>query len=61
MWQCINEVRGKMSFMGMKPSLHRYLDNLCLACNLENDNNYALRLRYFIIVLNIFKIMCHSK
>jgi hypothetical protein len=38
MWQCINEERGKMSFMRMKPSLHSYLDNMCLACNLENNN-----------------------
>jgi hypothetical protein len=28
----------KMSFIGMKLSLHSYLDNLCLACNLENNN-----------------------
>jgi hypothetical protein len=27
MRQCINEERGKMSFMRMKPSLHSYLDN----------------------------------
>jgi hypothetical protein len=57
MWQCINEERGKMSFMRMKPSLHNYLDNLCLACNLENNNrwNYALRGRCFIEVLNVFR------
>jgi hypothetical protein len=39
MWQCINEERGKMSFMKMTPSLHSYLDNLCLACNLENNKD----------------------
>jgi hypothetical protein len=38
MWRCINDARGKMSFMRMKPSLHSYLDNLCLACNVENNN-----------------------
>jgi hypothetical protein len=57
MCQCINEERDKMSFMRMKPSLHSYLDNLCLSCNLENNNrwNYALGERCFIIVLNVFR------
>jgi hypothetical protein len=46
-----------MSFMRMTPSIHTYLDNLCLACNLENKNrwNYVLRGKYFIIVSNIFR------
>jgi hypothetical protein len=45
MFQCINEKREKMSFMRMTLPIHSYLDNLCLACNLENNNirNYALR------------------
>jgi hypothetical protein len=48
-----------MSFMRMKLSLHSYLDNLCLTCNLENKNrwNYALRERRFIIVLNVLDDM----
>jgi hypothetical protein len=56
MWQCINEVRSKMSFLRMTLPIHSYLDNLCLACNLENSNwwNYSLRVRCFIIVSNIF-------
>jgi hypothetical protein len=38
-WQCINEERDKMSFMWMKLTLiHSYLDNLCVACNLENNS-----------------------
>jgi hypothetical protein len=38
-----------MSFMRVKLSLHIYLDNLCLAGNLENNNkwNYALRGRCY--------------
>ena len=38
MWQCISEERGKMDFMGMKSCVHSYLDRLCLACNLGNNN-----------------------
>jgi hypothetical protein len=37
MCQFINE-KDKMSFMRMKLSVHSYLNNLCLACNLENNN-----------------------
>jgi hypothetical protein len=57
MWQCINEERGKMSLMRMTLLIHSYLDKLCLACNLENNNrwNYALRGRCFIIVSNVFR------
>jgi hypothetical protein len=57
MWQCINEERGKMSFIGMTPPIYSYLDNLCPTCNLENNNrwNYALRVRCFIIVSNVFR------
>jgi hypothetical protein len=57
MWQCINEERGKMSLMRMTLPIHSYLHNLCLACNPENNNrwNYALRVRCFIIVLNVFR------
>ena len=38
MWQRINEERDEMSFMVMKPCVHDYLDRLCLACNLGNNN-----------------------
>jgi hypothetical protein len=36
--ECINEERGKMSFMRMTLPIHSYLDNLCVTCNIENNN-----------------------
>jgi hypothetical protein len=41
----------------MKPSLHGYPDNLCLARDLENNSrwNYAVRGRCFIIISNVFR------
>jgi hypothetical protein len=30
--------RDKMSFVRMTLPIHSYLDNLCLACDLENNN-----------------------
>ena len=57
MWQCINEERGEIDFMVMKSCVHGYLDKLCLACNLGNNNrwNYALRKGCFILVSNSFR------
>ena len=41
MWQCISEERGKMDFMGMKSCVHSYVDRLCVACNLGNNNLHS--------------------
>jgi hypothetical protein len=56
LWQCINEERSKISFMRLTVSIHSYLNNLSLACNLENNNrwNYELRVWCFIFVSNVF-------
>ena len=53
----VNKKRGEMGFMGMKLCVHDYLDRLCFACNLENNNrwNYTVREGCFILVSNSFR------